>query len=95
INHGSHLVEMLKQPQYKPMATADQIILLLAGKLNLLDEIPLNEIKEYEEELLGEMNSVHRDLMEEIETKKDIDEELMEKLTSTITVFTTRFKLIE
>ena len=95
INHGSHLVEMLKQPQYAPMSTADQIILLLAGKLNLLDEIPLNEIKEYEEELLKEMNSVHRDLMEEIETKKDIDEELMEKLTSTITVFTTRFKLIE
>ena len=95
INHGSHLVEMLKQPQYAPMSTADQIILLLAGKLNLLDEIPLNEIKEYEEELLEEMNSVHRDLMEEIETKKDIDEELMEKLTSTITVFTTRFKLIE
>ena len=85
----------MKQPQYAPMSTADQIILLLAGKLNLLDEIPLNEIKEYEEELLKEMNSVHRDLMEEIETKKDIDEELMEKLTSTITVFTTRFKLIE
>ena len=48
-----------------------------------------------ENDLLEEMNSVHRDLMEEIETKKDIDEELMEKLTSTITVFTTRFKLIE
>jgi len=41
------------------------------------------------------MNTVHRGLMEEIETKKDIDDELMEKLTSTITVFTTRFKLIE
>ena len=95
INHGSHLVEMLKQPQYKPMATADQIILLLAGKLNLLDDIPLEEMKEYESELLEEMNNVHRDLMSEIETKKDIDEDLMERLTSTIRVFTTKFRLID
>ena len=95
INHGSHLVEMLKQPQYKPMATADQIILLLAGKLNLLDDIPLEEMKEYENDLLEEMNSVHRDLMREIEDKKDIDEDLMERLSSTIKVFTTKFRLID
>ncbi len=95
INHGSHLVEMLKQPQYRPMATADQIILLLAGKLNLLDEIPLEEMKEYEKELLEEMNSVHRDLIRQIETKKDIDDELMEQLSSTIKVFTTKFRLID
>ncbi|MBQ1482860.1 MAG: F0F1 ATP synthase subunit alpha [Erysipelotrichaceae bacterium] len=95
INHGSHLVEMLKQPQYQPMATADQIILLLAGKLNLLDEIPLEEMKEYEKELLEEMNSVHRDLIKQIEDKKDIDDELMEQLSSTIKVFTTKFRLID
>ena len=95
INHGGHLVEMLKQPQYQPMATADQIILLLAGKLNLLDEIPLERIREYETGLLNEMNTVHRDLMKEIEEKKDIDDELMEKLTSTITVFTTKFRLMD
>ena len=95
INHGGHLVEMLKQPQYQPMATADQIILLLAGKLNLLDEIPLEQMRSYETELLNEMNTVHRDLMKEIEDKKDIDDELMEKLTSVITVFTTKFRLMD
>lgn len=95
INHGSHLVEMLKQPQYKPMATADQIILLLAGKLNLLDEIPIDQIKEYEQELLEEMNSVHRSEMRQIEEKKDIDDELMERLRSIVTVFTTKFRLID
>ena len=95
INHGSHLVEMLKQPQYKPMTAAEQIILLLAGKLNLLDQIPLNEMKEYERELLEEMRNVHGDLMERIEKEKDIDEELMERLTSIVTIFTTEFRLMD
>ncbi len=95
INHGSHLVEMLKQPQYQPMTTAEQIILLLAGKLNLLDQIPLSEMKEYERELLEEMRNVHGDLMERIETEKDIDDELMERLTSIVTIFTTEFRLLD
>ncbi|MBR5340811.1 MAG: F0F1 ATP synthase subunit alpha [Erysipelotrichaceae bacterium] len=95
INHGRHLVEMLKQPQYQPMATTDQIILLLASRLGVLDDIPLEEIKEYEKDLLIEMNSVHRDLIKEIEEKKVIDDELNEKLSSIITVFTTQFRLMD
>lgn len=95
INHGRHLVEMLKQAQYQPMETVDQIILLLANKLELLDEVPLERIREYENELLAEMNNVHSDLMEEIAEKKVIDDKLYEKLTELIKVFTTKFRLIE
>ncbi len=95
INHGRHLVEMLKQPQYQPMATTDQVIMLMAAKLGLLDDIPLNEMKEYEKDLLIEMRSVHPDLLRQIEEKKEIDDELNEKLTSIITIFTTQFKLMD
>ncbi len=95
INHGSHLVEMLKQPQYQPMATTDQVIMLMAAKLGLLDDIPIAEMKQYEKELLMEMHSVHPDLLRQIEEKKDLDDELNEKLTSLITIFTTQFKLMD
>ena len=95
INHGSHLVEMLKQPQYQPMQTTDQIVLLLAAKLGLLDEIPLSDMKEYEKELLEEVNSVHGDLIRQIAEKKDLDEETLEKLSSIITIYTTQFRLMD
>ena len=86
---------MLKQPQYQPMETVDQIILLFANKLGLLDDVELDRIREYERELLIEMNTVHNDLMKEIEEKKVIDDNLNEKLKEIITNFTTRFRLME
>ena len=95
IDHGRHLVELLKQPQYKPMPTVDQIVLLLSNKLGLLDQVEISRIREYENDLLVEMNSVHRDLMREIEEKKVIDEELTEKLKEILTIFTTQFCLME
>ena len=95
INHGRHLVEILKQPQYAPMSTTDQIILLMAARLGVLDEVPLEEMKEYEKELLQEVNGVHRDLIRQIETKKDIEDELYAKLSDIITVFTTQFRLMD
>ena len=95
IDHGRHLVELLKQPQYKPMPTVDQIVLLLSNKLGLLDQVEISRIREYENDLLVEMNSVHRDLMREIEEKKVIDEELMEKLKEILTIFTAQFCLME
>ena len=91
INHGRHLVELLKQPQYQPMSTADQIILLFANKLNLLDNIPLDRIKEYEKKLLSEMNLVHYDIIEQINREEKIDDKLNDRLTEIITTFTIRF----
>ena len=92
INHGRHLVELLKQPQYQPMSTADQVLLLFANKLNLLDDIPLEKIKEYEKELLSEMNLVHPDIIEQIDFDKKIDDKLNDRLTEIITSFTVRYR---
>ena len=92
INHGRHLVELLKQAQYQPMSTADQILLLFANKLNLLDDIPLERIREYEKSLLSEMNLVHADIIEQISNEKKIDDQLNDRLTEIITNFTIRFR---
>ena len=95
IDHGKHLVELLKQAQYQPMATADQVVLLFANKNGLLDEIVLEDIREYETELLREMNHVHPDIMKEIDEKKKIDDDLNDRLLEIIKVFTTRFTILE
>ena len=95
INHGRHVVELLKQPQYSPLPTADQAILLFANKYGLLDEVPLKDIKDYENELLTEMNHVHPQLLRQIEEEKVISEELHDQILEILTVFTTRFNLLE
>ena len=92
INHGRHLVELLKQAQYQPMSTTDQIILLFANKLNLLDDIPLERIREYEKSLLSEMNLVHADIIEQINDEGKIDDKLNDRLSEIITNFTIRFR---
>ena len=93
IDHGKHMVELLKQAQYEPLSMAEQVILLLANKLGLLDQIELSDIKEYEKTLLREMKLVHGDIMDKIEDKKDLDNELMDRLTSLLTTFTTKFNI--
>ena len=91
INHGRHLVELLKQPQYQPMETVDQVILLFANKLGLLDDVPLEHVRRYEKELLEDMHNAHGLLVDELDDLKVINEELKEKLSETITDFTKRF----
>ncbi len=95
IDHGRHVVELLKQPQYAPLSTADQIVLLFANKNGLLDEVPLKDIRDYEAELLTEINHVHPQLLREIEEKKVISEDLHKQLLEIVSVFTTRFNLLE
>ncbi|MBQ1533183.1 MAG: F0F1 ATP synthase subunit alpha, partial [Erysipelotrichaceae bacterium] len=92
INHGRHLVELLKQPQYQPMATHDQVILFFMNRQGLLDDIPLNRVREYEKGLLEEMNRSHMELIEELKEKKKIDEELNRRLLEAVNAFTDRFK---
>lgn len=95
INHGKHLVELLKQAQYQPMDVEKQVVLMKANTLGLLDEIPIERMREYETSLLNEMSSFHRDILDEIKNKKDISDELNEKMSEVIKVFTTRFKVMD
>ena len=95
INHGRHLVELLKQPQYQPMATHDQVILFFMNRQGLLDDIPLNRVKEYEKGLLEEMNRSYPQLIEELKEKKKIDETLHEKLLEAVDTYTKKFKTAE
>ena len=67
--------------------------MLLANKLGLLDQVDITKIKKYEDELLSEMRLVHKDLLKQIEDKKEIDNELYERLSSLLTTFTTKFNL--
>src|SRR4030095_10854728 len=52
LDRGARLVELLKQPEYKPMPTEQQVIVIYAATKGFMDDVPLNRINEFQNALL-------------------------------------------
>ena len=91
LERGVRLVELLKQPQYKPMSLSEEIVVLFAGSKGFLDKLPVERIKEYEPEVLNFVKSKYPEIMSEIEDKKVISPELEKKMKDALTEFESIF----
>ena len=87
LNHGHMLTELLKQPLYNPKPHYEQVILLYAAQHGLFDLIPLKELKTYINDLMSYIRSYGQDIIEEIEEKKIMTEELGERIERIVTAF--------
>ena len=76
LNHGSILMEILKQNQYDTYPVDRQIIELFAAKHKYLEDIPLNKIKEVLAKLYSHLCSSHKKVIDELKEKKIISPEL-------------------
>jgi len=70
LERGKRAVEMLKQPQYSPMAVENQIVALYALTKGMLDDIPVEKIKEFEEGLIEYAEKNAKTFYKEIQTEK-------------------------
>jgi len=93
LSKGERLVEILKQPQYKPVPVEEQIIMLFAGINGHIDDIPTEKVKDFEEKFLGFIKDKHSEIPSEINEKKKIDEDATERLKKAITEFKEQYKL--
>jgi F-type H+-transporting ATPase subunit alpha len=91
LNRGKHLVEILKQGQYRPLPVEKQIVIIFAGTQGHLDDLPVEQCGAFEEELYRFIDSAHQDLWEEIRTKKALDDALRARLAALIQEFKARF----
>jgi F-type H+-transporting ATPase subunit alpha len=91
LNRGKHLVEILKQGQYVPLPVEKQILIIFAGTQGLLDDLPIEQCGKFEEELYRFVDGEHKDVWEDIRTKKALDDALRAKLTDVIKEFKARF----
>ncbi len=66
LNRGARLTELLKQAQYSPLTTAEQVIVLYAGTQGYLDTLPVNKVTEFEAALLSSFRGTHSDILDEI-----------------------------
>jgi len=76
LNRGRRLVEILKQPQYQPLAVERQVAIIYAATKGFLDNVPVEEVRRYEEELYRFLESRHPRVLSGIAEKKQLDDEI-------------------
>jgi len=84
---GSRLVEILKQGQYEPLPVEKQVLIIYAATNGFVDHLPEKAVRRYEAELYRFVDSRHPDLLEEIRTKKQIDDTVKPKVDKALGEF--------
>ncbi|WP_068085079.1 F0F1 ATP synthase subunit alpha [Polycladidibacter stylochi] len=87
LNRGARLTELLKQPQFSPLKTEEQVVVIYAGVNGYLDDRPVDAVREFEEGLLRFIRAEHADLLSAIWEKKALDAELTEKLKAALDAY--------
>jgi F-type H+-transporting ATPase subunit alpha len=81
---GSRLVEILKQPQYKPIPVENQILIIYAATKGYVDDYPLDALGKYEQELYSFFETKHATTLDELREKKSLDDDLKKKVNSAL-----------
>jgi F-type H+-transporting ATPase subunit alpha len=89
---GSRLVELLKQPQYRPLPMEEQVISIYAGVNGFLDKVSIENISKFENDLMVLIKSSHKDILKSIRDEKALTDSTEEKLKKAIEVFLKTFE---
>ena len=81
INKGKRNVEILKQAQNDPFTVEDQVAIIYAGSKNLLKDVPVDKVKEFERDYVEFLNAKHRATLDTLKTGK-LTDEVIDTLTS-------------
>jgi F-type H+/Na+-transporting ATPase subunit alpha len=88
---GQRMVELLKQGQYQPQPVERQVAIIFAGTQGLLDDVPVDAVREFETFFYGWLERKHPPILTEIRDKKEISDALREQLTKAVTDAKTEF----
>ena len=88
---GKRLTEILKQGQYVPLPFSKQILIIYAGTQGLLDDMEVDELREFEKGLYQYVDTANPAVLRNIEEKKILDDDMRSDMTKTIKEFKERF----
>src|SRR5690349_9488214 len=91
LNRGARLTELLKQPQFSPLKTEEEVAVIFAGGQGYLDDLPVSAVGAFEKGLLGALRSKHQDLLGKIASEKSLSDDLRAQLKSAIEAFKKTF----
>jgi F-type H+/Na+-transporting ATPase subunit alpha len=91
LNRGQRLVEILKQPQFQPLGFGRQIAIIFAGTNGYIDDLPIDQVRDFETELYKYLDAINPNLTKSIEEKKTLDDALKADLKKTLDDFKKTF----
>src|SRR5712672_2321682 len=69
---GSRLTELLKQPQFSPVAVEEQVVVIFAGTRGYLDRCGINDVGRFEQQMLSELRAKRPELLDAIRDEREI-----------------------
>jgi F-type H+-transporting ATPase subunit alpha len=95
LQRGQRMTELLKQDQYAPLKVEQQVSILFAGARGLIDDIPVDKIREFEKGFHQYMGTVGKEILSRIAAKKELDDALEADLTKAILEYKRGTGLVE
>jgi F-type H+-transporting ATPase subunit alpha len=87
LDRGERLVELLKQPQYRPLPVDEQVVSIFLGTGGHLDSVPVEDVSRFEAELLDHLRGSDDGVLSDIRESQKLSEETENKLTDAIKEF--------
>jgi F-type H+-transporting ATPase subunit alpha len=87
LERGARLVELLKQPQYRPMPVEEQVVSIFLGTRGHLDTVPVEDVTRFETEFLDHLRASEEGILTEIRESGKLGDELSDKLEEAINHF--------
>src|SRR5277367_5471779 len=84
LNRGQRLVELLKQGQFSPLPFSKQILIIFAGTNGVLDDMPVNQVRDFEQSLYKYVDTTNPGILNAIMEKKVLDDDLKAQLSRVI-----------
>jgi F-type H+-transporting ATPase subunit alpha len=80
LTRGERMVEILKQGQYEPLPLERQVMIIYVGTQGLLDDMPVDQVREFEKRFYAYVDEKYPDVPHDIRTKKDLDDETAKEI---------------
>ncbi|WP_370319657.1 F0F1 ATP synthase subunit alpha [Oricola sp.] len=91
LNRGARLTELLKQPQFSPLKTEEQVAVIYAGVKGYLDKLAVSQVGKFEQGLLAHMRSEGKEVLDAIRTEQKLTDEIEDKLKAQIDAYAKTF----
>ena len=87
LERGARLVELLKQPQYQPIPTQEQVVSMYAATRGFMDDVPVASVQAFERDFLDFIRGAKSDILDDIVARKVLDADLEARLKDAILEF--------
>jgi F-type H+/Na+-transporting ATPase subunit alpha len=92
LERGKRMTELLKQPQYQPYPTEDQVVSIWTGTTGRMDDVPVEDIRRFERELLDYLHREHKGLLTSIVEGGKMSDDTLQALGEAVETFKKQFE---